>query len=85
MKTDDINERGEEIYKQRLRDLLETEENIGKLVSIDVDTGDYEVDADLLASGLRLQARRPQARMYGKRIGYDAVYAIGGSIHRTAK
>lgn len=85
MRTDDINERGEEIYEQRLRTLLETEENIGKIVSIDVDSDDYEVNPDLLEAGLRLQARRPDARIYGKRIGYNAVYAIGGSIYRTAK
>ena len=82
---EEIGERGQVIYESRLRTLLETEENIGKIVSIDVETGDYEIADDLLAAGRRLQQRRPDALMYGKRIGYNAVYAVGGSLVRTTK
>ena len=64
---------------------LETEENIGKIVSIDVVSGDYEIAEDLLIAGRRLQLRHPDAQMYGKRIGYNAVYAVGGSLTRTAQ
>ena len=80
-----IGERGQEIYNTRLRTLLETSDNIGKIVSIDVESGDHEIADDLLVAGRRLQARRPQAKMYGKRIGYNAVYAVGGSLARTAQ
>ena len=79
-----IGQRGQEIY-DRLRTLLETEENIGRIVSIDVESGDYEIGDDLVAAGRRLQQRRPDARMYGKRIGYNAVYAVGGSLTRTTR
>lgn len=82
---EEIGRRGQEIYESRLRTLLETQENIGKIVSIDVDSGDYEIADDLLAAGRRLQQRRPDAQMYGKRIGYNAVYAVGGSLLRTAQ
>ena len=81
---DEIGRRGLEIYESRLRALLETDENIGRIVSIDVESGDYEVGDDLVAAGRRLQERHPDARMYGKRIGYNAVYAVGGSLTRTA-
>ena len=57
--------------------------NIGKIVSIDVNSGDYEVDADLLTAGDRLLARHPDAAIWGERIGYDAVYAVGGALTRT--
>lgn len=80
----DIGQRGSELYETRLRTLLETEANIGKIVSIDIDSGDYEIADDLLQAGRRLQARRPDARMYGRRIGYNAVYAVGGSLVRTS-
>ncbi len=40
---EEIGRRGQEIYESRLRALLETEENIGKIVSIDIDSGDYEI------------------------------------------
>jgi hypothetical protein len=81
---DEIGDRGEELYEHSLRSIVETEENIGKIINIDIETGDYEIDADLIASGRRLQARRPNAAMYGKRIGYNAVYGVGGAIYRTA-
>jgi hypothetical protein len=79
----EIGDRGEKLYERSLRSLVETEENIGKIINIDIETGDYEIDADLIASGRRLQARHPDAAMYGKRIGYNAVYGVGGAISRT--
>ena len=82
---EEIGVRGQEIYESRLRTLLETEDNIGKIVSIDIQSGDYEIADDLVSAGLRLQERRPDALMYGKRIGYNAVYAVGGSLTRTAQ
>jgi hypothetical protein len=82
---EEIGQRGQEIYESRLRTLLETEENIGKIVSIDIESGDYEIADDLLLAGRRLQQRHPKALMYGKRIGYNAVYAVGGSLVRTGQ
>ncbi len=81
---DEIGRRGQEIYETHLRALLETQDNIGKIVSIDIESGDYEIADDLVVAGRRLQQRRPDAKMYGKRIGYNAVYAVGGSLVRTA-
>ena len=37
-----ISERGQEIYDLKLRTIVETEENIGKIISIDVESGDYD-------------------------------------------
>ncbi len=86
MKTtgDEIDQLGNDIYETRLQALLETEENIGKIVSIDVLSGDYEIANDLLVSELRLRELHPDAEMNGKRIGYNAVYALGGAQIRTA-
>lgn len=81
---EEIGQRGQEIYEQRLRSLVETEVNIGKIISIDVESGDYEIGDDLLSAGRRLQKRHPDALMYGKRIGYNAVYAVGGTLARAA-
>ena len=79
----EIAERGEEIYARRLRAEVETAENIGKIISIDIETGEYSIDADLLVAGKRMLAKRPDAPLYGKRIGYNAVYGIGGSTRRV--
>lgn len=82
---EEIERRGQEIYEHRLRDLVETEDNIGKIISIDIETGDYAIAEDLIAAGRLLQAKHPDAAIYGKRIGYTAVYSLGGSLIRTPR
>lgn len=73
---DDVVQRGKELYERCIRAKVETAENIGKIVSIDVESGDYEVGDGLISTGDRLLARHPNAVLYGARIGYDAVYAL---------
>ena len=75
--------RGKEIYDLEIRRLVETEENIGKIVSIDILSGDYEVDQDLLATCHRLQSRHQNPVLWTERIGFNAVYAVGGTLTRT--
>ena len=41
--TEEIARRGEEIYERDLRANLETEENRGKFLIIDIATGAYEI------------------------------------------
>lgn len=45
---------GEELHEATVRALVETDENIGKIVSIDVETGDFAVDADPVRAGLQV-------------------------------
>ncbi len=80
----EITRRGQELYEQQIRTQVETPENIGRIISIDIETGDYEVGDDLITTGERLFARHPGAALYGARIGYNAVYALGGTLMRTA-
>ena len=82
---EDTARRGQELYQTKIRDLVETEENIGKQIVIDIDTGEYDVDEDGLAASLRMLAKRPGAALWGERIGYNAVYVVGGSLTRTAR
>ena len=58
---DEIDRRGEELYEKTIRAKVETPENIGREIVIDVETGDYEIDADGLAASRRLLARHPEA------------------------
>jgi hypothetical protein len=76
---------GHEIYETRLRSKVETDENIGKLISIDINTGDYEIGERPLIAIQRLPARRPDAEIWTERIGYDAVYGVRGSIRRVER
>lgn len=59
---------GEEIFEREVRSKLEGQ-NPDDYLLIDVDSGDFEVDADELAASERLRARRPQAVIYFRRVG----------------
>lgn len=79
----EIGEQGRRVYAEKVRALVETEENIGKMVSIDIDTGDFELDPDPIKASRGLRARRPNGVLFGARVGYDAAYAIGAGLRRT--
>jgi len=81
----EIDRRGQELYENRIRAQVETEENIGRIVSLDVETGDYAVADDPLKASEILRRKHPDAAIFGLRIGYDAMYAVGGSIERTGR
>lgn len=80
---EEIARRGEELYENSIRAQVETEENIGKIISINIDNGDFEIDNDLIAACRRLQAKQANAVLWVERIGYEAVYALGGTLVRT--
>ena len=75
---DAISELGEQIYRGRIKSRLAPSEK-GKIVFIDVVSGDYEIDADFRTASDRLRARRPDAVRYAVRVGYKAVFHFGGS------
>ena len=76
----EITERGQALYDAHLRSLVETDDNIGKIIVLDVDSGDYEIADEGLTAGHRLKARRPNASLLCLRIGYNAVYSFGGVL-----
>ncbi|MBW4618003.1 MAG: hypothetical protein KME17_01290 [Cyanosarcina radialis HA8281-LM2] len=81
--SEEIARRGRELYEQVIRPQVETPENIGKVISINVETGDYEIGNDLVVTSMRLRAKQADAALWGERIGFDAVYAVGGTLVRT--
>jgi hypothetical protein len=85
MSGEEAQRRGDELYAKELRQQVETGENIGKFLVIDVETGDYEIDTDELAAVHRALAKRPDAVLWEKRIGYNAAHALGGSLTRTTR
>lgn len=60
--------RGDAIYDRAIAPRLEAA-NRGKFVSIDIETGEFEIDADELAATRRLRARIPDAQVWFRRIG----------------
>ena len=71
-----LEERGQAIYDQNIRGKVEGREQ-GKVVVIDVESGDYEIDPDDASATARLIARRPDALTYAVRVGYTATYRMG--------
>lgn len=80
---EEITQRGKELYHNSIRTQVETADNIGKIISINIETGEYEIGNDLLITSRQLQAKQPDAAIWTERIGFNAVYAIGGTLIRT--
>jgi len=76
---DPIVRRGQEIYEHDIRSKVE-EGNKGKLLVINVNTGEYEMDADDLVAAKRAKVRFGDAELFTMRIGYPAAYRIGGHL-----
>ncbi len=81
----EIAQRAKALYEERIRVQVETEDNIGKMVVIDAETGAFEVDEKGIESSFRLQALHPGARLFGIRIGYNVGASLGGVMERTFK
>jgi hypothetical protein len=60
--------RGDEIYETQVRPQVEAG-NSGKIVAIDIETEDFEVDASEIAACDRLEARHPDTQIWIIRIG----------------
>jgi hypothetical protein len=81
---EEVARRAKEIYANSLRTSVETEANIGKMIIIDIETGDYEIDADGLQAADIITARHPEARLFGIRIGYNVAASLGGIMERVS-
>lgn len=68
--------RGAELYERQVRPQVEAG-NHGKIVALDVDSGNFEVAADTLTAADRLLARCPDAQIWFTRVGYRGVHRFG--------
>jgi hypothetical protein len=75
--------RGDEIYETQVRQQVE-EGNQGKVVAIDIETGDFEVDRSEIAACDRLESRHLDAQIWIVRIGSRYVRRFGGRAQRTS-
>ena len=67
---------GRAIYNDKILPTLGPEHK-GKVVVIDVKSGDYEIAKNSLTADLRLRKRRPNAFTWAERVGSPAVYRVG--------
>ena len=75
-------QRGDRWYETEIRQKVEAG-NHGKIVAIDIETGDFEVDAREIAACNRLEARHPDAQIWIVRVGSRHVRRFGGQTKRA--
>ena len=68
--------RGNDLYEKKIRAQVQ-DGNEGKVVAIDVDSGQFEVAEDALSASDRLLAKRPEAQTWFVRIGHPALHRFG--------
>jgi hypothetical protein len=78
-----LSKQAHRVYEEHVRPVVETEENIGKILVLDVDSGEYEIDDMGIEPAHRLRAKNPNARLYGFRIGYEAGDSFAGALERA--
>jgi hypothetical protein len=67
-----------EMYVDGIQQQVETPGNIGQMLTIDVETGEYFIDKTGVEGMMLLKAKRPTARLFTMRIGYSAAVGFGG-------
>ena len=83
--TEEIARLGREIYRRDILPLVETNHH-GKVVSIDVDPGDWAVGDNVIAATDLLREKRPESiNVLSERVGYPALRQFGGSSLRWRK
>jgi hypothetical protein len=75
-------QRGDYLYESQIKSQVEAG-NYGKIVAIDLETGDFEVDKSEIAACDRLEARHPDAQIWMVRIGSRHVRRFGGLRKRA--
>ena len=79
---EEVAAKAKKLYADKIRSIVEHEDNIGKMVVIDAETGEYAVDRSGIHSAIALKAKSSNARLFTIRIGYDVAVAFGGNIDR---
>ena len=75
---------GKEIYQRHIRRQVEAD-NVGEVVSIDVETGSWAIGHDVLEAADCLREQRPDAvNVWSERVGYRTMASMGGGpLRRT--
>jgi hypothetical protein len=77
--SEEIVQRGQELYEQKIRPLVEAQHR-GKFLVLDIETGDYEIDTDKMAAFERAAAKHTDPALYILRVGYPYAVRLGGKF-----
>lgn len=75
---------GGEIYERDIKRRVEDAYH-GKIVAIDVNSGDYAIGDTVSAASKRLRDRLPDADVWSVRVGYRTLRNFGGRPLRKAE
>jgi hypothetical protein len=75
---EEIAARASNMYADGIQQQVETPNNLGKMLTIDVETGEYFIDESGVEGMMFLKDKRPSARLFTIRIGYSAAFGFGG-------
>ena len=74
--------RGNDIYERDIRPQVDNDQNRGKFVAIDIETGQWAINANELTAGDLLFARVPDAQTWMVRVGYGSLRRFGAGRPR---
>ncbi len=72
----EIVERGQALFEQKILQGLDDADR-GKMLVLDIETGEYELDRDELAALMRARQKRPEAPFYVVRVGHPTAFRLG--------
>ena len=81
---EELDRRGTELYETKIRPLVE-DDNVGRILCIDIESGDYAVADEVWKAAKVLIDKNPDAQIWGKRIGYVSIYGYHGFPSREKR
>ncbi|MCT7958962.1 hypothetical protein [Laspinema palackyanum] len=82
---EELAQRAKQFYEKGIRQQVESGENIGKMIVIDAETGEYGIDKNGVETALKFKQKKPNARLFTMRIGYDVAIGFGGASGRIVE
>jgi hypothetical protein len=73
--------RGDAVYLKKVRPNLRADD-VGKFAAIDIESGEFAINADELKACRNLRKRLPDAQIWMVRVGYRYVHRFGGRDER---
>ena len=75
---EEVTVKANQLYANEIQSEVEIPDNIGKMLTIDIETGEYFIDTNGVEGMMSLKNKRPTARLFTLRIGYSAAFGFGG-------
>jgi hypothetical protein len=69
---------GKTIYEKQIRQLVETPDNIGKMLTLDIETDEYSIGDNPAETILNLKQKDSLSKLFTLRIGYQTGVSFGG-------